>query len=268
MKPRRHSGLYVETFGSGPDVVMLHGWAMHGGLLRDFAERFSPRWRISLVDLPGHGHSGLSADYSLETVTEALLGVTPPSAHWLGWSLGALLALSAARSKPERVASLTMIAGTPRFTATPDWPGVDSTMLVQMGANLEQDFKSTLQRFISLQTFGHEQAKGLARHIQVLLDTRPPPDTVALRGGLRLLGDIDLTSDLASCDKPVLCLLGAHDRLVPRELAPALCALNQNIEVHHIAAATHLPFLTHSEETYQRVQAFLDRQAQTGLEIA
>ena len=262
MKVVRQAGLHVETFGAGPDLVMLHGWAMHGGLLRDFAKRFSHRWRISLVDLPGHGASGLLADYSLETVTEALLDVTPPTAHWLGWSLGALLALSAARSMPERTLSLTMMAGTPRFTAASDWSGVDAALLVQMAANLEQDFMRTLHRFIALQTFGHENAKGLARQIQVLLDGRETPETVALRGGLRLLGDVDLRSDLAACDIPVLCLLGARDRLVPRELAPALGRLGNNIEVHLVAGATHLPFMTHPKETCRLVQDFLERQTQ------
>jgi pimeloyl-[acyl-carrier protein] methyl ester esterase len=262
MKPRRKSGLHVETLGTGPDVVMLHGWAMHGGVLRDFAERLSHRWRITLVDLPGHGNSGLLADYSLASVTEALLTVAPPTAHWIGWSLGALLSIAVAIRKPGRIDSLTMIAGSPRFTAASNWPGLPSAMLAQMGANLEHDYARTLQRFIGLQTFGHENARGLARRIHTLLDAREPPEIEALRGGLHLLEEMDLRADLANCDQPVLCLLGAYDRLVPRESAPALRALSSNMEVHQLRAATHLPFLTHPEETCRLLHAFLDRQTQ------
>ena len=49
--------LHVERSGHGPDVVLLHGWAMHGGVFAPLVERLASRFTLYLVDLPGHGYS-------------------------------------------------------------------------------------------------------------------------------------------------------------------------------------------------------------------
>ncbi len=262
MKGPRASGVYVERFGSGPDLVMLHGWAMHGGLLRDLAERLSACYRVSLIDLPGHGGSGPIDDYSLASVTDKLLEVAPSSAHWLGWSLGALLAIGVESAHPGRVRSLAMIAGSPRFTAGIGWPGVDLCLLEQMASNLEQDFSGTLKRFIALQVFSQDNARELTKRIQEIIDERPVPDAGALRGGLALLRGADFRPVLAAFQKPVLAILGAQDRLVPKAVAPELLQLNADMEVHELFSAAHLPFLTHPEETASLIREFMFRQDQ------
>jgi len=50
------SGLHVESTGEGPPLVLLHGWAMHGGLFAPLVPALARRYRVSVVDLPGHGH--------------------------------------------------------------------------------------------------------------------------------------------------------------------------------------------------------------------
>ena len=49
--------LHVESRGAGPDLVLLHGWAMHGGIWGDAGEQLGRRFRLHLVDLLGHGYS-------------------------------------------------------------------------------------------------------------------------------------------------------------------------------------------------------------------
>jgi pimeloyl-[acyl-carrier protein] methyl ester esterase len=260
MKSLDIPGIYIECLGSGPDLVMLHGWAMHGGLLRGLAKQLSADYRVSLIDLPGHGMSGPIDDYSLASVTDALAQAAPPTAHWLGWSLGGLLALEFANTHAERVRSLVMISGTPRFTAETDWPGVDPALLQQMSVNLAQDFFGTLKRFIGLQTFNQENPRTLAKQIHDVLDERPMPDKCALRGGLALLQDIDARPVLARLQKQVLAIMGAKDRLVPMAQTPRLLELTSRVEVQVLTKAAHLPFLTHPQETACLIREFLSLQ--------
>ena len=49
--------MHIETLGHGPDLVLIHGWALHGGVFAPLAERLASRFRLHLVDLPGHGYS-------------------------------------------------------------------------------------------------------------------------------------------------------------------------------------------------------------------
>ena len=47
--------MHIEAHGSGPDLVLIHGWAMHGGVFAGLLERLGARFRVHVVDLPGHG---------------------------------------------------------------------------------------------------------------------------------------------------------------------------------------------------------------------
>ena len=49
--------LQVERRGDGPDLVLLHGWGMHGGVWDELVPRLAARFRVHVPDLPGHGRS-------------------------------------------------------------------------------------------------------------------------------------------------------------------------------------------------------------------
>lgn len=253
----RAAGLHCECLGAGPDVVMVHGWAMHSGVWRDFAEQLAMRFRVTLIDLPGHGRSAGSALFTLDAVTDALLAAAPPSAHWLGWSLGGLFALNAAIRQPQAVSSVVLMAATPRFTACDDWPGVGAEVLDAMSADFERDFTATLKRFVALQTLGQDHARMLARRIEACVHEAPPPGAEAVRGGLKVLRGTDLREAMAGMPQPLLVVLGGRDRLVPRRLAGALSAIRPDLSVFEVPGAAHLPFLTHQTETVERVADFL-----------
>ena len=49
--------MHIEVTGSGPALVLIHGWALHGGIFAPLVERLAPHFELHVVDLPGHGHS-------------------------------------------------------------------------------------------------------------------------------------------------------------------------------------------------------------------
>src|SRR3546814_12945698 len=68
----------IEETGEGPPLVLLHGWAMHGGVFALLVERLRERYRLYVVDLPGHGRSRDSAvPLALEACVEAIAAPVP-----------------------------------------------------------------------------------------------------------------------------------------------------------------------------------------------
>jgi pimeloyl-[acyl-carrier protein] methyl ester esterase len=44
--------LYTQTSGSGPDLVLVHGWGLNGGIWDTLAPLLEPGFRVTRVDLP------------------------------------------------------------------------------------------------------------------------------------------------------------------------------------------------------------------------
>jgi pimeloyl-[acyl-carrier protein] methyl ester esterase len=257
---RRKGILHCETLGFGPDVVMVHGWGMHSGVWRMFAQQFAQDFRVTLIDLPGHGRSGMIDDYTLDGVGDALLNVAPQRAHWLGWSLGALCSLSIAGSHPDRQASLTMMAGNARFTQGEDWPcAMDLALMSRFAADLLTDYHLTLMKFLALQTWGLEHAREVLKDLKAHVAECDEPDAAALRAGLAILRTDDLRGLLPGLNVPLLLLLGSRDRLAPPAAGLAMQDLSTGAQLQVLHGAAHTPFLSHSDECARLLAEFWRR---------
>jgi len=257
--------IHAETFGAGPDVVLVHGWGMHSGVWRGFARRCAENFRVTLVDLPGHGRSGMIPDFTLDGVGQALLDVAPQRAHWLGWSLGAKIGLGVAASHPERLTSLTMLAGSARFTRAEDWPcAMDLALMSQFASDLMNDYHRTLMRFLGLQTWGLENAHEVLKELKAHVAECEEPDAAALRAGLDLLRHEDLRALLPGLRVPLLLLLGGRDRLAPPAAGEAMRELAGGAELQVLAGAAHTPFLSHADECLALLTDFWRRHGANG----
>ena len=87
------NSLHIETSGQGPDLVLLHGWAMHSGIWGSVRDSLAQRFRLHLVDLPGHGLSPMCEPGTLEHLTGIVADILPENCMLGGWSLGGLVAL-------------------------------------------------------------------------------------------------------------------------------------------------------------------------------
>ena len=253
------SGLHVEVIGRGPALVLLHGWAMHGGVFAPLVERLRATRTLHIVDLPGHGHSrDCTVPLTLQAATRAILDAVP-AAPWCGWSLGGLLALHAAATQPQRVPALMMLCATPKFVRSDDWPqGMPVEVFRSFADGLRDDWRGTLERFIALEAFGSEHARDELRMLQQDLFARGEPAPQVLADGLALLESSDLRESLPTLDVPSLWLAGRRDRLVdPRAMQHASSAARHasHALVEH---AGHAPFLTHADVVARHLRDFVN----------
>ncbi len=254
--------MHIETFGTGPALALIHGWAMHGGLFAPLVERLRARYTLHLVDLPGHGHAHADTTALDPRQLAADLVARVPDAVWLGWSMGGQFALRAALDHPGRVRGLVMIASSPRFVSGADWPhGVDAAVFRDFAVLLQKDYRATLEAFLALEALGSPHVQDDLRNLRAQAFARGEPAQRALLEGLALLDAFDVRAELPRLRVPSLWISGKRDRLVPAEAMPAAAALAPDACSVVIANAGHAPFLSATDAVAQEIEGFMRRLA-------
>jgi pimeloyl-ACP methyl ester carboxylesterase len=119
---RNGSKIHYEVHGSGPPLILTHGYSSTSAMWQGQIEALSKRHKLILWDMRGHGQSDYPDDtaaYS-EALTvgdiAALLDeVGAAKAIVGGLSLGGYMSLAFYRAHPERVSALLIIDTGPGF---------------------------------------------------------------------------------------------------------------------------------------------------------
>lgn len=251
--------LHVETTGEGPDVVLLHGWGMHGGIWSELMRALAPRLRVHAVDLPGYGASPACKPYALERIASELALQMPTPCAVCGWSLGGQVALTWARSAPRQVRRLALIATTPCFVRRDDWPhAVEAHVLREFAQELAADYDGTLRRFLSLQARGDTQAEQVARRLRETLLARGRSGTHVLQQGLEILLGADLRPELHAITQPALVVQGDRDVLTPPAAGEHLSRMLPNARLEVMRGAAHAPFVSNPDDVGALLVDFFD----------
>ncbi len=256
--------LHVESVGDGPPLVLLHGFAMHGGLFAPVLHALAPRHRVHVVDLPGHGHSEATGAASIDEVADqvvASLGLSEP-VSMLGWSYGGLVAQRIAHARPDALTALVLACTSPRFVAGDDWPhAMSRDTLSRFGDELRVSYRLTLQRFLTLQVQGSEAGRATLASLRQALFARSAPSQATLAAVLRMLMDTDAREAASAIRVPTLVIAGSRDALTPAAAGAWLAQAIPNARHAAIDGAAHAPFLSHRDAFLGAVQSFLDEHA-------
>jgi pimeloyl-[acyl-carrier protein] methyl ester esterase len=253
--------LFHEVRGQGPALVLLHGWAMHAGIFEPLVQRLQHEFELHLVDLPGHGRSREAGlPLALASAAKAVAAVVPERALWLGWSLGGLVALQAAATSPARVRGLVMIAASPRFVRSEDWPqGMDASVFHAFATELDRDYRGTVDRFLMLEAQGSDHMREEIRLLRAEVFSHGEPTTQVLCDGLGLLEHSDLRASLSGLAAPSLWIAGRRDRLVSPAAMQAAAAQAPQASFHQVGSGGHAPFLTHADDVAAAIVDFAAR---------
>jgi pimeloyl-ACP methyl ester carboxylesterase len=138
-----------EIFGVGePTLVFVHGWSCDARYWRAQVPVFSKKYRVVVLDLAGHGHSGMSrTKYTMGSFGDDVRAVTEStgshSVILIGHSMGGSVIAEAACLMPDRVIGLIGIDTLENI----EYP-MTREELKKMIAPLEEDFRDGSRQFV------------------------------------------------------------------------------------------------------------------------
>jgi len=242
--------------GSGPPLVLIHGWSMSSAVFVEAIEALAPGFRVLAPDLRGHGYSSPGNEYALPGLAGDVLrwldALEIPSCGLLGWSLGGQVAMRLAVDHPERFTRLALVCATPRFCSGDDWDGgLPPTQVRVMERNLRRDFNATLVDFF-YRMFAGETIPP-ARFQQILrasVRSVPPIRSEVTLGALQTLRDADLRETAASLNCPTLVHYGSLDAITPPEAGAWLSRAIPGCREARVEGVGHAPFFARPDPSF------------------
>jgi pimeloyl-ACP methyl ester carboxylesterase len=168
--------LHYEVHGSGPTLLLTHGYSSTSAMWKGQIEALSKHHQLVLWDMRGHGQSDYPDDpaaYS-EALTVADMAalldeIGAESAIVGGLSLGGYMSLAFYRVYPERVRALLIIDTGPGFKKD-DARDAWNKRAHETGDGFEREGLAVLQSLSrERSTVSHRDASGLARAARGML---------------------------------------------------------------------------------------------------
>lgn len=259
--------LHFERHGRGPALVLLHGFTGRGESMSGIARSFEQDYETLALDLPGHGQSvdRVRADTDgfdecVDDLAATLESAGHHRAHWLGYSMGARLALGCAVRHPGRVASLVLLGGRAGI-ADPIERAVRRREDASLAARIESGGVETfVDEWLAQPMFAALRQRG-AEFLAEQRRQRVGNSARGLADSLRRLGpgaQPPLFDALPRVDLPVLLVAGALDRKFVA-LAHDLAGRLPRAEICELVGAGHAAHLEQPEAFVQAVKDFLRR---------
>jgi 2-succinyl-6-hydroxy-2,4-cyclohexadiene-1-carboxylate synthase len=256
--------LHVALHGAGPPLVLLHGFTQTGRSLRGLAGLLGGRYETLAPDLPGHGRSAGAAALGFDAAVQALVATLEAAGHrrapWLGYSMGARLALGCAVRRPGSVSALVLLGGRAGIADAAERAARrrdDAALAARIEAGGMAAF---VDEWLAQPMFDPLRRCGPGVLEKQRRD-RLGQDAHAVAESLRNLGpgaQPPLFEALPRVSMPVLLVAGALDRRFVA-LARELAALLPQAEVREIADAGHAAHLEQPQAFARIVLEFLAR---------
>ncbi len=253
--------LFSATMGTGPDVILLHPTPVHHAFWLPVAELLANRYRLTLVDLRGHGRSTLgSGPVTMEKLAEdvhaVLLAASVARAAFVGCSIGGYLLYEYWRRFPREVVALAPICGKPQ----PD-----------TAANREkrQDVMGSARQPGGLEIFFDQMADTLIgptarqRQPEIRSAARAMMNSVSLDALLAvqqgLMSRPDSAPTLKTIDVPVCAIAGGEDEISSPDEMRVIAEQVPGAEFHVLQDAGHYAPLEQPSAIAEILGDFLNR---------
>ncbi len=252
--------IFYESFGSGPTLVLLHGFPLDRTIWRPQAEKLSKKYRVITPDLRGHGLSEAPEGvYTMDLYASDLKAVLDSigvrAVVLGGLSMGGYVAFAFYRLFKERVHGLILV-DTKAEADSPEARARREEQALSVLKNGSGEIAGQLiGRMFTEKTLTVNPV--LAERVRRMMENTSP---VGIAGALRGMAERrDSTQLLASIKVPTLVIVGEEDPITPVSDARRMVGMIPGSELVVVPGAAHLTSLEKPDEVSRAVRRLLER---------
>jgi pimeloyl-[acyl-carrier protein] methyl ester esterase len=251
----------VRTTGTGHPVIMLHGLMATGELWDKQAPRLASDHQLIVPDLRGHGRSDKPADnYSIEDfaadIDSVLRTLNIERADVVGWSMGAVLAMYYAATRPLMVDRLALVSATAMMVTRDGFEhALPADALRPLMHGLATDYPAAARQYAQLVSAPESDASVVDFLTGMAVQSNGASMLTAIAG----VGCGDHREAAAKVSAPTLLLHGDRDLAVPLGAGQWVAERIPDAELQVLPGAGHALPLARPDEVTAALRAFLSR---------
>jgi pimeloyl-ACP methyl ester carboxylesterase len=254
----RGKKIFYSDEGSGPALMLIHGYLETGEAWGSFAAELSEKFRVIVVDLPGHGQSDIFGEiHSMEFMAEAMNGLLGTiglsKVFMIGHSMGGYVTLAFLEMFRDKLSGYSLFHSHP-FADTPEVLKKRDNEILTVNAgrkylivpdNIKRMFApANLEKF----TTDLDRLKKIAAGI------RAEGITAVLRGMKARPSRAGL---MESVNVPCLWILGASDNYINCDSVKSRIKLPPDSRLVILEKSGHLGFIEEKQVSRKAVTDFL-----------
>lgn len=246
-----------ESAASRKTLVLLHGYLETMYIWQQFIEKIQDRYRVIVLDLPGHGLTDSAPEISMEfcadTVKALLDKINVSDAYIAGHSIGGYISIICCHKYPEIFKKLVLMNITPYEDFDNKHVDMEREISVIKSGKLE-----TLAT-ISIPGMYHKnnlrKFDDKIRETIELCETHFPEGIIAFIKGMHTRSDI--SSYLKNIDIPVISINGDNDPFIPVSTFNKMKESFPKVKFYLLTSIGHNCFIEAEQETVDKVCGFL-----------
>lgn len=248
-----------DDVGSGPSVVLLHGYPFNRSMWREQVEELRKNHRVIVPDLRGHGESAVtSGPATMESmaldVASLLESLNISRATIGGLSMGGYVALAFYRLFPLRARSLLLADTRAQADTEEGQQNREHQAEKALNEGMEGIADALLPKLLSPETVA-ERSDIVRRVREMIVGTEPEGAASALRG---MAVRKDQTSFLSRIIAPTLIVVGSEDALTPVADSELMHREIGGSRLRIMEGAGHVSNLERSEDFNRELVKFIN----------
>jgi pimeloyl-ACP methyl ester carboxylesterase len=242
--------------GTGPTVILIHGFPMNQQVWNDFAEKLSASLQVVTLDLPGFGKSralpdGFSLDDVALTIHDWIRQKQYDKPVIIGHSLGGYVTLALADHDADSMAGMCLF----HSTALADSDEKKQSRNKVLDFIEKQGVHAFTSNFIS-QLYADPQHSSITKVKNIAVQSSK--ETVS--GYTKAMRDRkDRTHMLKTFPRPILFLAGEKDQSIPPDTIHQQVSLNKQAEAIILPEVAHMGMFESEGACIKRVKNFVEK---------
>ena len=254
------NGIKIHCELSGKDqapvVVLSHSLACSQLMWWPQLELLEAHFRVLRYDTRGHGHSAAPPGaYTLDQLVDDAAGMLDAlgieRVHWVGLSMGGMIAQGLALNHPDRLITL-VLADTAAIIPAEAQPVWQERIDAASKGGMQAVAESTLERWFT-QSYLKQNSPGIDRIRQQILAT-PLTGYIGCSEAIRRLNYLE---QLNAVQTTTLIMVGADDPGTPVAASEAMHSQIKNSKLVVIPQAAHLSNIEQADTFNDELMGFL-----------